>query len=228
MHADGRADQVVVEEMLQPAGRGLPADVLHLSRLRAPVIVGVALRRVVVVPGFSRPRRVHVRIEGPVRQVDALDRVGERAPLQRVGCEPEFPVPPANAVARLVFADLERQHALRPERILGLLVRDQLRRPAELAALCLSLRIQHRDRLAALAFHVALFRLPPALVVGDAAQRGDQVVFDDPTRRRVDLRRRRRAAERADQRLLGRIPDRFRAACRTGELVLREGFGHAI
>jgi hypothetical protein len=81
------------------------------------------------------------------------------------------------------------------------------------------LRIEHRNRLTALALDVTLFGLPATLVIGDAAQRGHKIVLDNPAGAGVELRRRGRAAERADQRLLGRIPDRLRSARGTGEFL---------
>ena len=122
------------------------------------------------------------------------------------------------------FADDERQHGLRPERGLRLLVRHELRRAAELAVLRLPLRVEHRDRVAARALDLALLGLPAAGVVGDAAQRADQVVLDDAAGRGVELRRRFGAAERADELLLCRIPVRLAAACGARELPDRGGF----
>ena len=53
-----------------------------------PVVVAVLLGDVVVVPGLRRPRAAHLRVERPVGDVEALDRVDERALLQRAGREP--------------------------------------------------------------------------------------------------------------------------------------------
>ena len=164
---------------------------------------------------------VDLRVERPVRQIHALDRVGERAPLERVRREPQPAVPRSDAVARLPSLTRERQHALGPKRILGLLVRNELRRAAELARLRLARRIEHRDRLAALASHLALVGLPAARcrrgMPRSAATRSCSTIAPVA----VELRRRFRAAERADQRLLRRIPYRLGAARRTGELLLR-------
>ena len=197
---------------------------LHLARLRAAAAVGVRLGRVVVVTGLGAPRRVDLRIECPVGKIHTLHGVGEGAALQRVRREPQLSVPGADAIARLVLGNFERQHALRPERFLALLVGHELRRPAELAALCLPCRIEHGDRLTALAFDVTLLDLPAPRVVAEAPQRRHQVVLDDLAGVGVELRRRGGAAERAHQRLLGRIPYRFRAAGGARELLLRDGF----
>ena len=150
MHADRRADEIVVEEMRQLPGGRLPAHLPDLPRARLAVL-DVAFGRVVVVAGLCRPRRVDGGVERPVRQVDAAHGIGERAPLERGRREPQLAVPRADAVARVAFAHLERQHALRPERRLRLLVGDELRGAAELAVLRLPRRVQHRDRVAALA-----------------------------------------------------------------------------
>src|SRR2546430_641546 len=139
--------------------------------------------------------------------------------LGLLGGEPHPAIPGADSIARLVLRHLERQQAFGPERVLGLLVGDELRRATEVATLRLPLRIEHRNRLTALALDVTLFGLPATLVIGDPAQRSDQIVLDDPDGAGVELRRRSRAAERADQRLLGRIPDRLRSARRTGEFL---------
>ena len=137
--ADRRADEIVVEEVLQPPGRGLPAHVLHLARLRAPVLF-VSLGRVVVVPGLGGPFGVDARVERPVRQIDAAHGVGERLLRERRRREPQLAVPRADLVARRGIADLKRQHALRTERGLRLLVGHELRRAAEFAVLRLPLR----------------------------------------------------------------------------------------
>src|SRR5262249_56753005 len=119
--------------------------------------VGICRGSVVVAPRSRGPRSVKVSVKRPVWRGGALAGAGERASLGRVRREPQPAVPCANSVARAILADLERQHALGTESILGLLVGHQLRRAAELAALRLALRIEHRNRLAALALDVALF-----------------------------------------------------------------------
>ena len=226
MHADRRAHEVVVEEVRELAGRRHPAHVLDLARARLPAFL-VRLGRVVVVAGIGRPLRVGLRVERPVRQVDALHRVGQRALLERIRREPQLAVPLPDAIARRALAHHERQHALGAERGLGFLVRHELRRAAELAVLRLPLRIEHRDRVAALAAHLALVGLPAARVVGEAAQRGGEVVLGDRAGEFVELGRRLGAAERADQLLLGGIPVGFAAARRARELPDRGRFAHA-
>jgi len=222
MDADRRADEIVVEEVPHAARRRLPADVPHLPRAQLAVF-GVRLGRVVVVPGLGGPRRVDLRVERPVRQVDAVHGVGQRGSLQPVRREPQPAVPRADAVARRAFADPERQHAFRAERRLGFVVRHDLRRPAEVAVLRLPRRIEDRDRVAALALDLPPRRLPAAAVVADPAQRGDEIVLGDAAGG-VELRRRLGAAERADELLLGGAPVRLAAAGGTRELRQRRGF----
>jgi hypothetical protein len=69
---------------------------------------------------------------------------------------------------------------------------------AEFAVLRLPRRVKDRDGVAALALDEALFRLPAAGVIADAAQRGDEIVLDDRAAR-IELRRRFGPAERADE-----------------------------
>src|SRR5207253_9757831 len=118
-----------------------------------------------------------------------LDRVGGRAALQGVRREPQLAVPRANAVARLVLCDLEGQEAFGPERVLALSVGYELRRAAEFAALRLTRGVEHRYRLTALAFHIALLDLPAARTLAETAERRDQIVLDDLSRVGVELRR---------------------------------------
>ena len=117
------------------------------------------------------------------------------------------------------FRDLERQQALRPDGRLDLVVGDQRRRSAEVAALRDALRIEHRDRLAALALHAAALGLPAAVGVGDLAERANEIELLDRAGLR-DLVRRFGAAERADQLLLARVPLGLRAAGRAGVLFV--------
>ncbi len=205
-------------------GGGLPAHVLHLARAHLPAL-GIRFGRVVVVARLRGPGGVDVRIERPVRQIHAAHRIGQGAPLQRRRREPELAVPGADAVARARLAHGERQHALGAERRLGLRIGDELGRSAEFAVLRLPLRIEHRDRIAALALDLTLVRLPAARVVADPAQRRDEIVLGD---RAVGAEPRRRlgAAERADELLFRRVPGRLAAAGRAGEFRQRDGFGH--
>src|ERR1700680_1546643 len=88
MHAHRRADQIVVEEMLELTRRALPSHMLHLARLRASAAVGIRFRRVVVEPRLRGPRRVELGIESQVRQVDGLERVSERRTVALIWGEP--------------------------------------------------------------------------------------------------------------------------------------------
>ena len=185
--------------MLDAARGRLPAHVLHLARLRAPVLL-VGFGRVVVMPGFGGPCGVDARVERPVRQVDAAHRVGQR--LFRFSADGASHSLPYHARMRSrASGSLTLNGSTLSGRMRGLrlLVRHELRRAAEFAVLRLPRRIEHRDRVAALALDLALaIRLPAARVVADAAQRGDEIVLDDRAAG-IELRRRFGAAERADE-----------------------------
>ena len=166
-----------------------------------------------------------MRIERPIRQVDAFDGVGERAQLERGRREPQLAIPRTNALPRVAFGELERQHALGTKRGSCLFVRSEFRRAAKLAILRLARWIEDGDRIAALAAHLALFRLPSALCVRDPAKRADQIVLDERAAR-CQCHRRFRAAERTHHLLLRGIPDRLAATCRTSELPLSRNLRH--
>jgi hypothetical protein len=187
------------------AGGRLPADVAHLPGFSAAVLAD-GLGGVVVVSGLGLPGADRVRIEGPVRDVEAVDAIDQRASLEGVRRQPLAGVPLANLLADLFLADLERQQALRPDRCLDLLVVDECGRTAELAVLADAFRIEHRNGLAALALDGPLLRHPAAVFVRQLAQRFREVELLDSARRRVDAERRRGPAERAHEKLLGRVP----------------------
>src|SRR5271166_2755025 len=96
---------------------------------------------------------MHLRVECPVGDVKALDRVGERRALELVRSEPPAAVPLADGTAHLVLTDLHRQQTLRPERRLDFLVRHQGGRTAKIASLPDALLVKDRNGLATLAFH---------------------------------------------------------------------------
>ena len=204
------------------AGRGLPPDVLHLPRLRLSLVVAIGFGRVVVVARLGLPRAHDLRVERPVRNVDALDGVDQRAGLQTSRRQPLALVPAADLLADGGLGDLERQQALRPDRRLDLLVVDELRRSAELAALPDALRIEDRDRLAAPALHRAPLGLPAAQIVRHLAQRAHQVQLQDLSGR-ADVVGGLGAAERAHELLLAGIPLGLCPARRARVLLERDG-----
>ena len=224
MDADGGADEIVVEEMLHAARRGLPAHVLDLPRLRPPSGL-VRFRRVVVVARLGGPLRVHARVERPVRQVDAAHRVGQRPALERGRREPQAAVPRADAIARIRLAHPERQHALRPRRRRRFGVGHERGRAAELAVLRLAGRVEHRDGVAAPALDLA--PVVRRSTRTDDAQGAGEIVLDDRAGG-IQSRRRFGAAERADELLLRRIPRGLAAAGGTRELRQRDAFGHVV
>ena len=207
-----------------PPGRGLPAHVLHLARLRAPAL-DVRLGRVVVMTGLGGPRGVDARVERPVRKVDAAHGVGQRLLLQRGGREPELAVPRPDRVAGGRFGNPERQHALGAERRLGLSYGTSCAEPQNSQFCACRAGISTEIALQLLALDLTLLHLPAAQVVADAAQRGREIVLDDRPSS-AEPRRRLGAAERADELLLRGIPGRLATAGGTGELRQRDRLGH--
>ena len=206
--------------------RRLPPHVPHLACRSLSAVVPVGFGRVVVVPRLGRPRADRLRVEGPVRDVDAADPIDQRATLERARREPLARVPAANLLAHLRFGNLERQETLRPDWRLDLLVVDQCRRAAEVAVLPDALGIEDGDRLAALALHRAPLGEPPAGFVGQLAKGLGQIVLDQRAGGGINGKRRRRSAERADEELFRWIPHRLRATRRARMLVESRDVGH--
>ena len=72
VHAHGAGHQRVVEEVRELPGRGLPAHMADLARLRVAVGVAVGFGGVVVEAGVGLPGGLHMGVESPVGQVQAL------------------------------------------------------------------------------------------------------------------------------------------------------------
>jgi hypothetical protein len=68
-----------------------------------------------------------VRVERPVRNVDAAHAIDESALFQLSRRQPLAPVPLADTLANLRLGDLEGEDALGPDRRLDLLVVDERR-----------------------------------------------------------------------------------------------------
>ena len=115
-------------------------------------------------------------IKGPVRQIDALQRIGCSRPLQAVRCKPAGPIPGAQHITHLAFADAKRQQALRRDRITHFLMRHDGRRPAEITAIGHLAIHEDRDGMTVLALHLVP-RRPPVAQVGRIAQRCFQVLL---------------------------------------------------
>ena len=214
--------RVVVEEVIDDPRGGFPSHPpLHAGHALA-FPVGRGDRHVVVVSGFGVPRAVHLGVEGPVGDVEALDGVDECRPPQPSRRQPLAPPPLADALAHGAGINAERQHAGGADGRLDLLIGHERRRAAELAVLPHARRIEHHHRLAALALHAVAFRLPAARLVGQFAQRPREVLFGDFPRGPIDLIRRLGATERAHELLLRRVPLGLRAAGRALVLVDRE------
>ena len=127
--------------------------------------------------------------------------------FQRVRREPELPVPRTNAVARLVLAELERKHGS-PDGTTSLAL--FVRRPAAPSRRTRSAAPGAPDRAprspgSSGTSRSAFSTCQPRLIVADAAQRGDQVVFDDPFRcpRRASPATRCRRTDRSSACLAG-------------------------
>ena len=115
-------------------------------------------------------------IEGPVRQIDALQRVGCSRPLQAVRCKPAGPIPGAQHITHLTFTDAKRQQALRRDRIAHLLVCHDGRRPTEITAIGHLSIHEDRNGMTVLALHLVP-RRPPVAQVGRIAQRRFQILL---------------------------------------------------
>ena len=229
MDAAGGRLQFVLEKMVHGAGAGHPADFLYLTCLDAAVGVAKGFGLVVVIAAEGGPVGVDLGVEGPVGNVKALGGVGQGGVFEAVGGEPAAGIPGANGVAHLAFGELHGQKAFRAEGGLDFLVGNEGGGAAEIAALADMRGVEDGNGLATLAFDGDFFRLPAALVIGNAAQGGDQIMFDDDLLAGgVDfgLGGRDGAAERAEDRLLGGVPLRFAAAGGAGEFLLGSGVGH--
>src|ERR1043165_6352615 len=112
--------------MPHAARRRLPTHMLHLAGLHPATLV-ISFGGVVVIACLGSPRRVDLRVERPIRQIDAAHGTGERAAFECVRRKPELAVPRADPVARTRFADRERQHALWTKSRLGFFVGYELR-----------------------------------------------------------------------------------------------------
>ena len=112
MDAHGARHQFVIEEVFQFTRSRNPAYMLHLPGFQTAIGAAHLLGGVVVVAGLGAPARKCPGIEGPVRQVDALEGIGGSRLFQAAGCKPAFAVPGTQDVPHLGVVMFERQHAL--------------------------------------------------------------------------------------------------------------------
>ena len=163
---------------------------------------------------------MHLGVERPVRDVEAVHGVDERcfapAVLARAIC---CATSGECRRGRACLSILKGSTPVRPDRRLDLVVVHERRRAAELAILADALGVEHHHRLAALALHAASRGLPSALVIGQFAQRRHQIELNHLAGLSIELVRRFRSAEGADQLLLGGVPLGLRAAGRARMLV---------
>ena len=163
---------------------------------------------------------MHLRVECPVRDVEAFDRVDEGRECQFPRRKPAALPPPPNIVAHATGVYSKRQDALRTDRRSDLLVVDESRRAAELAVLPDSRWIEHHHGAARLALDAATLRLPAAVFLGQVAKRLHQIELDDLALLAIDLIGRLGPAERAHKLLRCGIPLRLGTA--GGALVFLE------
>ena len=211
MHALRATHQRVVEK------------ILHMPRHRVPADLGFPLAVLVALAAFGGVVGADLGIEGPVRQVHAVQRVGQGLAAQVVGRPEVRSVPLLHPIARAGCVHRKRQQALGPDDVTGFFERHQRRRPAEIAGLGLLRAREHADGLAVLALDRAPLPLPAARAGRNGLQRSDQIVFDDLAAL-LHFIGRLGAAEGADQRLLGRVPLRLAAAGGAGQLLLGGDF----
>lgn len=142
---------------------------LHLPRLGVAVAVAVGFGRGVVMPGLGLPVGAGMCVKRPVRQVNALQGVGERRRFEAIGGKPALAIPGPYPVAHLAFGKFERQQALRGNGVAQRFVRNDGGRATEIATLGYAPVYKYRNGAAALALHFAPLFAPAALV-GRVAQ----------------------------------------------------------
>ena len=183
-----------------------------------------------MVAGLGGPVGVDVGVEGPVGQIDAVQRVGEGGAFQFVRRPPAAAIPGAELVADLGGGNDGWQQAFRRDRRPG---RSSIGtidgRAAEIAALGGAVGIENADGLAALAFHGFFLGPEPAVASGViGSERCFQIMFDDRRAHGVFAigPRQDGAAIRAGEGLFGGVPLRIPAAFRAGMFAQRADFGH--
>ena len=177
--AAGAADEFVVEKLIEFARGVDPADFAHLAALGASVGVAVAFAFEVIMAGFGGPGGMGLGVESPVREVSAVEGVGEGAAFKFVGGEPVGAIPFADGFADFAVGDFKREQTFRANGCLDFGVRSEGGRTAEIAPLGDASDGKNADRLAALAFDGDLGGRPAAFILGDFAQRGGEIVLDD-------------------------------------------------
>ncbi|MPN30105.1 hypothetical protein SDC9_177562 [bioreactor metagenome] len=110
-----------------------------------------------------------------------MQRVCQRGTLELAGRKPAAAIPLADLVANLAVADLERQDALRRDGVAALLMGDDGRRAAEVAALGHVLAEKHGDGAAVLALHLVALVRAPAATAGRVAQGLGQILLHHGT-----------------------------------------------
>ena len=163
-----------------------------------------------------------VRIEGPIGQVHAMDRIGEGLLTEIRRGKPTFRVPLADALADLALGDTQGQQAFRPNGLLEFLVGHQCRRSTEITPLACLFGLEDRDGVAALAADGTGLGIPTARGIGQLFESLGQIVLEDCLllNQRLGVFAGRGGAVGADEGFGRRIPGGFSAAGRAVKLAL--------
>src|SRR5581483_5260691 len=105
----------------------LPADFLHLAGFALSLVVSEGFRFVVIKTALGRPIGMGLSVEGPIRYVEAFDRIRHGLLTERIRREPARPVPLANRVSDIVFAEFKLEQTLGPKGLFDLFVREHRR-----------------------------------------------------------------------------------------------------
>ena len=116
-----------------------------LPGLQLAVAVAIGLSSVVVIARIGFPAAMDASIEGPIGDIDSLDRIHQCLLFELDRGEPFFAVPAPDAGADIRFADLEGKQALRADGCLDFLVIHQFRGAAEFTILTHLLGFENRD-----------------------------------------------------------------------------------
>ena len=171
VHAEGGGDEEVVKEVLHQTGGVRPAGLGS----------GIAfvIPHLVVMTSFSLPRTVRVGIKGPVGQVNAVERVGERFAFELVGCKPMAAIPFTDFLPDPGVGDSKGQDTAGANGGISVLGGDDGGRAAEVAVLSDPFFIEDGNRVAAPAAHGLRCRSPAAFIFRQIAQSGEQIHFLD-------------------------------------------------
>src|SRR5687767_11597253 len=98
MNAARGGYQLVIEEMIALTPARLPSNFPHLSGFGVAVGIAILFGLVIVITALGGPIGLDLGIEGPVRDVEAFDGIGQRLPAQLIGCEPTSGIPASHRI----------------------------------------------------------------------------------------------------------------------------------